>query len=294
MYRLIITFIVAIASATNAFSQSDTLLVSHPDEVKVITSGDSLCLTIAGKEKNPNFFYEKKVVMDNEKEQVTASSRNVRSGLGWDFSRIEDNTSCTQIELSLQPQLYAGWSFALGKPSDMKLKGWSTYEAGLDILHLGVMPGRKNWWVSLDWGILMSRYYLKDCMMQTAADGSVTISPYPDGSGNESSFFRTLSSSLTLMWHHHVGKKSSLGLGVSWISSSLDNCNYKTQYDLSDGTHIVDMNELPIRGNLFSIKAEYMFARHTGLYLRYTPMSILSKCKGPRFQQLNLGLQLKF
>lgn len=296
MKRIIFTLLPAIALATNAFAQTDTLVISHPEEVKVATAGDTMSVSIIGEKNNPNFFYSKKVVLDSEQEDVTTTSKNAKSGLGWDFSLIESDNGRNPWRLyaEIRPQLYAGWNIPLGKPSDMRLKWFPSREAGLDIARFAFRPRTGKWGISLDWGIMMSEYHFKDCMMTMADNGNISMSQFPEGSSEQSSYMRTVSLSFTLMGRYRIGKQDEIGLGVTWNEQTSNGCYYKTKYKLSDGSSIVDMNEIPVLQNRFSIKAEYMFDHVGGIYLRYTPMSILKKSKAPNFQQLTLGLQVRF
>lgn len=294
MKRIIITSLGAFLFASNTNAQTDTLVVRQPEEVRVITTADTLNISIEGSKENPQYYYNKTVVVDTEKEDVTTTSKNVGSGLGWDFSLLEGRNSTPQIELSLRAQMYVGWNFMLNKPSDMKQNWFKSYEGGIDIFHLAFYPRSNKWWLSADWGIVLSQYCFKDNMMTTAPDGTVVMAHYPDGSSSQSSSFRTLSGGLTFMGHYRLAKEHSIGLGLVWNSKVMDNCSYKTKYSLPDGTYVTFMNELPIRSNLLSLKAEYMFIDKVGLYLRYTPMSIFKKDKAPKFSELNVGLQVRF
>lgn len=294
MKRMIITSLVASMFATNTNAQTDTLIVRQPEEVKVITTGDTLSINIKGSEKNPLYYYNKTVVMDSEKDEVTTTSQNVGSGLGWDFSLLERQKKTSLLELSVKAQMYVGWNFVLDNSSNMKQNWCKSYEGGLDIFHLIYYPRSSKWWLSVDWGIVLSQYRFKDNMMTTASDGTIVMTPYPDGSSSQSSSLRTLSGSLAFMGHYRPAKEHSVGLGLVWNSKIMDNCSYKTKYTLSDGSKVIEMNELPIRSNLFSIKAEYMFADKVGLYLRYTPMSMFKTDKAPKFNELNVGLQVRF
>lgn len=294
MKRMIITSLVATLFAANTNAQTDTLVVRQPEEVKVITTGDTLNISIEGSKENPLYYYNKTVVVDTEKEEVTTTSKNVGSGLGWDFSLLEGRNSTALTELSLRAQMYVGWNFMLNNPSDMKQNWFKSYEAGIDIFHLAFYPRTIKWWLSADWGIVLSQYRFKDNMMTTASDGTIVMAPYPDGSSSQSSSLRTLSGGLTFMGHYRLAKEHSVGLGLVWNSKIMDNCSYKTKYTLSDGASITDMNELPIRSNLISFKAEYMFMDRIGLYLRYSPMSIFKNGKAPKFNELNVGFQVRF
>lgn len=292
MKRTVITLLSATILTTSAFAQSDTIVINNPDKVKVSTVGDTLSVSIIGEKDNPDFFYKKKVIVDSGKENVTTTSKDASSGLGWDFSLIESNTNHSELELSLRAQLYLGWNIPLGKPSAMKLKGFPSYEAGLDLLHITVKPRNYKWKVSLDWGMFFNSYYFKDCMMATDETGNIYFTDFPDGSSSQSSSFLASGSSLSLMGYYHLGKRHEIGLGATW-NAMADDSNYKSKYTLADGTQIANMAELPIRKHLFSVKAEYWY-RNVGMYIRYTPMSILHKNTAPEFQQMNIGFQVKF
>lgn len=294
MKRTILTTLAVSMFAANTNAQTDTLVVHQPKEVKVITTADTLNINIEGSKENPFYYFNKTIVVNPEKEEVTKTSKNIGSGLGWDFSILEGRNSTPEIALSLRAQMYVGWNLMLNKPSVMKQNWLKSYEGGLDIFHLAVYPRSNKWWLSVDWGIVLSQYCFKENMMTTAPDGKIIMAPYPNGSSSRSSSFRTLASSLTFMGQYCLAKDHSIGLGIVWNSKVTDNCSYKTKYSLSDGTSITDMNELPIRSNLLSFKAEYMFTDKVGMYLRYTPMSIFKKDKAPQFSELSIGLQVRF
>lgn len=279
---------------THTHTPADTLVVSNPNEVKVITSGDTMTVNIVGKKDEPNYYYNKKVIVNDDAEEVTTTSRNVGSGLGWDFSLIEGSTRTPQIEIAFRASLYAGFSVLMGKPSDMKSKFFKQAEAGIDITEFGFYPRSDKWWLTLNWGILLNRYNLSDNMMSKTSDDGVGLMPYPDGSRDQSSYFSMLSNNLTLMWHYRLSKHTNLGLGVGLINRVADNCHYKTKYTLSDDTSVTDMGELPIRSNLLSLTAQYMLDNLLGVYVRYTPMSPFKKDKGLDFQQLTFGLKVRF
>lgn len=287
------TMLAVIAISVNAASLSDTVVVSHPDEVKIITAGDTLSVSISGKQDEPKFFYNKTAIIDSDKEEITTTSRNAESGLGWDFSLIESKKSRTLLELLIKANMYVGWNFLLDKPTAMKTNPFLSPEFGIDIFHLNFHPRTDKWWLSLDFGALLSWYNFKKSMMTTDPDGTVVMAAFPDESTSQSSKFMTISGALSLMWHYRVYKTSSFGLGVVWTPRVTDDCSYKTKYTTSDGISVTDMNELPINRNPVSIKAEYLLGNKVGLYIRYTPTPILKKGRAPHCQQLNVGVQLR-
>lgn len=293
MKRTLLSLAAALACAINATAQSDTLVVNHPDKVNVCTSGDTLSINILGSKDNPDYFYQKTVMIDSDKEVVTSTSQDISTSIGWDFSLVEKDKSDMVLDLYFCPQFSLGWNIPLGKPADMKLKGIRSGEFGLDICRFRYIPSGSRWKFCLYYGFLFNRYVFKKSMMTSSSDGNVFFTPYPDEVNSRSSATNALSSNLTLMTHYQLKKNREVGLGIALTNPLMMHCLYKSKYKLPDGTSVVDMYELPMRRSLFSIKAEYMF-RQFGFYLRYTPMSILKKDKGPSFQQLSLGLQMKF
>lgn len=292
MKRIILSLAVALGFGLTISAQSDTLEVSNPDKVTIVTTGDTLNVNISGQKGNPGFYYTKSVVMDNDQQQVTKSSQNVGSSLGWDFSLLEQRESTSQISLNLRAQLYAGWGIPLGIPSGMSFKGAKNLEAGLDIFQLKFLPRSAKWSVSLDWGMMFNNYHLKNCMFTSPAEGTVAVTPFPTDAESCSSSFFTLSSNLMLMGHYHFGKSHQLGLGLGWQAQVLNNCYFKTKYTQADGTRVTEMNELPLQRNQLFIKAEYMYGR-VGFYLRFMPLSLLKKDKAPSFEQMSVGFQVR-
>ena len=293
MKRIILSLAVALSFGLTTSAQTDTLVVNNPETVSVITTGDTLNLSISGQKDNPGFFYTKSVVMDTDQQQVTKSSQNVGSSLGWDFSLLEQRNSTPQISLNLRSQLYAGWAIPLGTPSGMSFKGAKNLEAGLDIFQLKFLPRSAKWSASLDWGLQFNNYHLKNCMFTSPTEGTVNVKPFPADTKSCSSSFFTLSSNLMLMGHYHFGKSHQVGLGLGWQAQAMYHNYFKTKYTQSDDTRVTEMNELPLQKHQFFIKAEYMYDR-AGFYLRFMPLPLLQKDKGPAFEQMSIGFQVKF
>lgn len=216
----------------------------------------------------------------------------IRSGLGWDFSLIEKKRRKTYLGINIRAQATAGWNFILDKPSDMNMKWVSTYELGLEPLHFVFEPANK-WKLTLSMGYLFNRYTFRDCMMTTPSEGTTKIVPVPDGCSIQTSSIYTHSGIFTLMAKYQPAKNHSIGLGISWIGRTMDECYYKSKLNMPDGTTVTDMNEMPIQRNLLGIKAEYMYIDRIGFYLRYIPTRVFRKDHAPNFQQLCVGLQVR-
>ena len=89
MKRTILTSLAVSMFAANTTAQTDTLVVHQPKEVKVITTADTLNINIEGSKENPFYYFNKTIVVNPEKEEVTKTSKNIGSGLAWDFSILK-------------------------------------------------------------------------------------------------------------------------------------------------------------------------------------------------------------
>lgn len=292
MKKLFLSAVIAFLASATMVAQSDTVVINNPSKVILETNDDTLNIKIHGKEYNPNYRYSKSVIVNSEKEEVTRTSSH--GLLGWDFSRIENDASTSEIEISLGTSMGFGWNTLLGKPDGMKMKWSSTVEASIGIAQLRFTPARSSWWFTFDWGFNFTQYRLKHCMIASTGDMKAEVAPFADNASGGKSMFYAMSGEFTLMAHRYIGKHNHVGLGLVCNEMSDKYCMYKTSYTLDDGTKVKMMDDINTRSYLFGIKAEWMFFDNMELYAKYTATPLFKKDCGPSFRQLSVGLQLRF
>ncbi len=273
----------------------DTLIVEHPARVVIAQDADTLSIRIAGSDQNPDFRYNREVILSDHEAQHTTSTQLPHSGL-WDFSIIESDNqnSVSRLTSSFGTKLSGGIMLPLGGPDAMSgVRNFQSFEAEVGILRMDLTRGHSKNWYSLEWNLGMSNIKMKgDKRFMTDADGNVTFGSYPEGTEPDFSQLWWLEGRLEFDVHRSLGKGSSLGLGVIWAQrGSVMLCqNY---YRDVDQKYIRQVNEMTgMRNNHWSFKAEYLFAAgflHCGIYAKYSPWSQFHSGCGPDFSPFSVG-----
>lgn len=295
---LIFSAFLATTSLLAQQNANDTLTIEKPNQITLAQHDDTLSIKVQGKENQPNYLFEREVVLDPKAEVRTKQTHTISSPLNWDFAHIEgrDSLKRTTLRFRIMADLNCGWIFPMGSPADMKFIHWNCLEAELNFASLSIVPSYSKWWYELKYGLGDQVMYMKDnTMAYTNRDGDLLFGSYPQGSDPKQSFVRSQFMTFTLMAHRSLNKGRSLGLGITMRHYSNPGSSIRTEYKDADGKKSVMLSEFNgMRNFQWSAVAQYNVDQNVYFYLRYSPWSQFHPGSGPDYSSFSAGFGLKF
>lgn len=299
MKTLSLIFSAFLASASLMAQQNvnDTLTIEKPNQVILAQHDDTLSIKVQGKENQPNYLFEREVVLDPKAEVRTKQTHSISSPLNWDFAHIEgrDSLQRTTVYMSAMLDMSFGWVLPMGSPADMKFRHWTFLESEADFLRLSVVPNYTKWWYDLKFGIGLTQMEMKESTMAyTDRDGNLLFGAYPEGTDPKLSTVRSLSMNYTLMAHRRFSHGTSLGLGISMHHYMNPGSTIRTEYIDTDNKKRVQLNEFNgMRNFQWSAIVQYNVDQNLYIYLRYSPWSQFHPGSGPDYSSFSVGFGVK-
>lgn len=295
---LAIGTIMASASALTAqeMAYSDTLTVKSPDLVTISQRADTVCIRIAGKEAEPDFRYERELVLDDTAEGHITKTSTHNNPLSWDFSVIENQNTRHSLSMELFNKVHLGFPFLIGRPSEMKGRSaWRSVEIDLQMLSFDYRPGNSKYKYSLCEYIGYKQIGLKGSTYFSGnPDGIVSLGTYPEGVTDKNSMLRLVYTGFSFEVSRQMNSTDQLTFGIDFQSPTLYNSCLHSYNDVN-GKKKVEMDWIgrSLRRNHFGFRAEYELGG-IGLYMKWEPWSIFHTGKGPDFGTMSIGYTLGF
>lgn len=295
-FALIFSAFLATASLMAQQQTNDTLIIEKPNQVTIAQHDDTLSIKVQGKENQPNYLFEREVVLDPKAEVRTKQTHTISSPLTWDFAHIEGRDSIRRATLhfSLMADLNYGLVLPMGSPADMKFYHWGFWEVEFNFASLSLIPSYTKWWYELKYGLGWQMMYMKkNTMAYTNRDGDLLFGHYPEGADPKQSLVRSSFMPFTLMAHRSLNKGRSLGLGITMRYYTNLGSNTRTEYKDTDGKKSVVLNEYyGMRSIQWSAIAQYNFEQDCYFFVRYSPWSQFHPGSGPDYSSFTVGLGL--
>ena len=123
-------------------------------------------------------------------------------------------------------------------------------------------------------------------------EGGIGIAPYPDGTHNGASRIKVFSLGLPLLYTQKI-PRTTLSVTIGGILNFNTHASLKTWYTNPDGNHTEEYSEgfhhRRVTADLFG---SLNFFKGNGIYVRYSPQSVLQGHNSPQFKPLSVGLIL--
>lgn len=294
---LIFSAFLATANLMAQKNVNDTLTIEKPNQVILAQHDDTFSIKVQGKENQPNYLFEREVVLDPKAEVRTRQTHNTSSPLNWDFAHIEgrDSLHRTTVYMSVMADLNAGWVLPMGSPADMKFRHWTFMEGEFNFLNLSVVPQYAKWWYDLKYGFGVTEMEMKkSTMAYTDRDGNLLFGAYPEGTNPKKSMVRSMFLNYTLMAHRRFTHGSSLGLGISMHYYMNPGSTIRTEYIDTDNKKRVQLSEFNgMRKFQWSAIAQYNLDQNLYFFLRFSPWSQFHPGSGPDYSSFSVGFGLK-
>lgn len=273
-----------IAAHADTTCNKDTIVVSKPDLVKVITSDSLQTVIIEGSEKNRDFKYKNSIQLVDSN-YVSTSSINDDS---WEFSfnllKKKNKNSKTQIST----ELAFGFCSAPGMPAAADIRTFSSWEIWWIISDAEYIPWKNCHSFAAGIGVDWRNYRMNDEKRFVKADNKLSIVPYPDGAIPRFSRIKVFSITFPLRYKFNV---KHFGFSVGPVVNINTYSSIKTRYKLNGEKNKdtdKDVRAVPVTVDFMGT----LHFRGINLYMKYSPCNVLKTSYAPKFRSLSFGFIL--
>ena len=281
------------ASAQNNTEKDSTVIITHPDTVKITNSQKQITIEV----KNNGTEYK----LHREVNPVGVTV--IKERKAWDFDippfigpnkkkQTHQHNATFDIDIIHNLQFGVGLVSATEQAAGMDIK-WanSGWEFTLNRLINCEYRAAKNTSLMLNFGVNWRNFRMKGENRFLKEGSHLTVAPYPDGSDVNFSRIKIFSTTLELMLRQKLtrGISASIGPVINFNSHG----SIKTRYK-HDGKGYKDTSS-NINQNAVTIdyKAEIAF-NDLSFYFKYSPVNMLDTSYGPKFRPMSAGILLAF
>ena len=289
MRKTMLCMALLFAVAAHASEENDTTIISNARQVIVVTNDSLQQVKILGKENDERYVYENVIqLVDTNYVSEQRAYHDLKS-LGFELNKkgnMKKHSNVMTLNFGL------GVSAPTNVPDGMDIKPMKSLEAMVWLLY-NHTPYKGHNTFSTGLGITARNYRLGGNKMFTTDGTTVGLGTFPAGSSECSSRMTVGSLSVPFFYTHDFGRKSHFKLSLGPVVNINYLGNLTNSYEESD--NIFDytteakasgIGYRPVTIDLMGVARIYGI----GLYMKYSPQSILKDRRGPQFHALSFGL----
>ncbi|MBD5224359.1 MAG: hypothetical protein HDS68_00095 [Bacteroidales bacterium] len=296
-YAAILTALIICHLSTNASQLPDTITVTSPSSVSIIETPEGLSVRIREIDNNGEPISEEQTMYScnyGTSSKITSRQRTFRSD-GFDvnlFSIGSSDKNNPKVYFNVvSGGLALGLVNAAGQPTDYGLQWGKSFE----ISWLNILAAKmcyRGFALSLGIGVDWRNYRMVNNSLRMLPNdqGGIATAPYPDGSIPKSSRIKIFSLGIPLLATQQISKNITLSGGA--ILNFNTHASLLTKYTSPEGNAI---SESATSIHHRRVSVDYFASlswKWVGLYVRYSPHSVLMGCGSPHFNPMSAGIIL--
>lgn len=267
-------------------TENDTIIVvNRPEKVTVEKTDNSLSVRIEGSADNPNYLYAHKMTTDSAAVVITEEKNK-----DWDFTIpfIKKNKKRTYYNHGDRLTAVGfGLVDAVDAPEGMNVDMGASYEIMIDNLVKAVCYLRSSTSVSVGFGMTWRNYRMTGYNRFVQEGSNLVLGEYPEGADINFSRLKVFSLTVPFLLNQNLGRRALFSVGP--VINFNTHGSLKTRYKL-DGEKIKEKsNEIHQNRVTVDFMAR-LSLRRLGLYVKYSPGSMLNTEFGPEFRSLSVGM----
>lgn len=286
MKKMLLGMALLATTAVQAMEDNDTIVINRAHRVMVVTNDSLQQIKVTGKEDDKQYVYENVIqIVDTNYVSETRTYRELNA-MGWGVGKKDkDGWRSNSITLHFGLGVSAPTKVADGL-SFRPFKSWE----GMLWLQYDHTPKKKLQTYSVGLGLTARNYGIRDDMMfHKDADGQLLLTDFPEKSAFRSSRITVLSLSVPFFFSQKFGVNSHYRLTLGPVVNFNLSGKLHNSYEIGDNEYDITTSHIgqrPVTIDFMGIFRAYGF----GLYLKYSPMSVLRSNRGPEFRSLSFGL----
>ena len=270
MKKLLMMMSMMVAVAAQAQEKNDTTIINKAGKVVIVTSDTLQSVQIEGQDGNADFRYEKNVPLDENKMRKMRRDNGKYNpwtpyfDLGFGVNTPLNTSEGYGFATFRSWEIFFGFSF--GYTPEKKLQ---TYTVGL-------------WFDWKTYGLSTNKMFVKD------ADNVIDLAEYPANADHRLSSINTFSLSVPFLFTQKLGHKSKCKVTLGPVVNFNVWGRLHTEYDLDDEERTISTKGIKYNPVTVDLMANFQY-KNVAFYCKYSPMNVIKKDKGPKFQSLTFG-----
>ena len=293
MRKLLLLTVLTVCMTVQAYELGDTLVIKDARKVTIVTNDSLQKIKVVGMKDNEDYVYENSIqLVDSNYVGEQRTTYRDLDALGFPVSKRD--TTNHRHGIFVEGVMHFWLGFNAGISPDCSFSTFRSVEAAWNILQFEIEPSYRRIMRRYEFGLaLQARNYRFDTpgMLMKDAAGNVFLGDFPVGTEDRKSDVYIFSLTVPLQYSQRLGHRSpwriKLGVLLNFnCYGTLRNSYTMGDYDYEETLHKIDYR--PFTVDLMGI----IRYKWLGFYVKYSPMSVFKKGRGPEFRSLSFGLYL--
>lgn len=270
MRKTMVMMALTVAVAAHAGEKNDTTVIDNPGKVMIVTTDTVQTVTVTGRQGDQRYA-----------ESVPLNS--------WKMKKRKESKRDDGHDMNFD--LGVGVNIPIGAPSEVNLRTFKSWEIFLGLRYCYTPKGKLQTYSAglwLNWhnyGLKDSQFFDKD------ANGVIGVAEYPSNWSNRRSTLSVFSLSLPLLFTQRLGRGSKCKLTLGPVVNFNVYGRINNHYEQGDNEVDISTKGIGYRPVTIDLMGAFTYSK-ISLYVKYAPMNVLKKDRGPQFRSLTVGLYL--
>lgn len=284
------TMLLVLTTVTVQAADNDTLTISKPQRVRIITGDSIQKIKVYGREGDENYRYANTIQLVDSNYISSVDINRDR----WDLSiGVGNNQGKSDYHNEASMHVGLGLCNPIGANFNGTRSVGSSWEIFWTIAQLDHYTTSYRNWYSVGFGVDWRNYRMdgRNYFMKQS-DGTLTEEHYPDGYDPRFSRIKVFSLNVPLLWGHQFNKHFSLALGP--VINFNTYASIKNRYFDEKGEGHRDVykhiHQKPLTIDVMAVMRVLSFK----IYGKYSPMEMLRSTYGENinFQSVSFGIYM--
>lgn len=288
--KKLLLIILLISCVTTAKATEDTLVVNKPSKVVIKDVNGSQQIQIFGAEGNEKYYYT------NSFKSSSGCRSDKSSASGSVAIGFRKNNFRPAVSFSAVTSAYFGVLSPIVKDYDqIPVKTWGSWELGVELMEVRFRPFKNYRQHSFALGIGISQKFFKSKKekIMTNVGGDFVLEDFPVGTRNQKCRLDASAITISASYFFNHSKSHNGGFGIYYIGSY--NYGMRSVAKYKEHGHKVKIRKRGFKLNNYTSEFKLVYVPHhssLGIFVKYSPESILDGKFGPKLSSFSVGIVL--
>lgn len=289
MRKIMLCVALLLSAVAYASEENDTTIIKNARQIILVTNDSLQQVKVLGKENDDRYVYESTIHLVDTNYVSEQRTYHDLKALGIELNKkgcVKKHSNSLTLSFGL------GVSAPTNVSDGIDFKPMKSLEAMIFVLYNHTPFKGKNTF-SAGLGFTTRNYGLDINQMFTKNGSTIELGTFPEGCSNRRSRMNVGSLSLPFFYSRDFGKKSHMSLTLGPVVNFNFYGSLLNKYETSDNVFNYSTEAKATGIGLRPVTVDFMGILGIygiGLYMKYSPQSVLKVDRGPQFHALSFGL----